>query len=250
MQPSDDMLNLVFDGSYARFWTAELGGERLAADLARIQAVCNLRPGLSVLDLGCAYGRIANRLAAEGIVVTALDQSADLLELARSAAPDPPPTFVRGDMRKLDMHACFDVVLLWFSTFGYFSEEENGAVLAGACQSLRPGGLLVIETRNWDRIHREFDPWSVRVNDNDLLVEKHEFVPSTGRQHTEQLLLINGRSYRRSYFLRRYTAAELTAMLYAAGFAEVFAQGEDGKLLTAEHHRLIVTAVRSADERA
>jgi 2-polyprenyl-3-methyl-5-hydroxy-6-metoxy-1,4-benzoquinol methylase len=238
----DEALRLVFDRTYAHFWAAELGGERLEADLARIRAACRLRRGMAVLDLGCAHGRIANQLAADGLAVTAFDQSADLLALARAAAPDPPPEFVHGDMRALDMTGRFDVVLLWFSTFGYFADNENFAVLERVLYSLRPGGSLVIETRNWDRIYRNFDRWSVRVNGDDLLVERHDFIPATGRQQTEQFLIVGDSRYQRSYFLRRYSCAELTAMLRGAGFAAVDVYGEDLAPLSVEHERLIAVA--------
>lgn len=242
----EEALRLVFDRTYAQFWATELGGERLEADLARIWAACQLRKGMSVLDLGCAHGRIANRLAADGLAVTAFDQSADLLALARAAAPDPPPAFVQGDMRALDMPGCFDAVLLWFSTFGYFDDDENLTVLERVLCSLRPGGSLAIETRNWDRIHRDFDRWSVRVNGDDLLVERHEFVPATGRQETEQFLIVGDCRYQRSYFLRRYTCAELTAMLRGAGFAAVDVYGEDLTPLSVEHERFIAVARKDA----
>jgi len=244
----------VFDASYARFWAAELGGERLADDIARIKAVAaKVGPGAAagsasawrVLDLGCAFGRIANQLAAEGMAVTAVDQSAELLALARAAAADPSPTFVQADMRALTMPDSFDLALLWFSTFGYFDDEQNRGVLDRVFASLRIGGTLIIETRNWDRISREFEPWSVRFSGDDVLIERHEFIPLTGRQQTSQLALVDGRWRNRSYFLRRYTGAELASMLFGVGFADVHLYGEDLRPLTVEHRRLIAVAVRS-----
>jgi SAM-dependent methyltransferase len=240
----DNQLHQIFDRTYAHFWSEELCGERLDSDVAMVRTVCHLRPGMSVLDIGCAYGRIANRLASEGLMVTGLDQSPDLLELARATAPNPSPTFIQGDMRDLDLKPGFDAAVLWFSTFGYFDEQQNRAVLDGVLRCLRPGGTLAIETRNWDRIHREFDAWSVRVNGDDLLVERHEFMPTTGRQQTHQILLVGGRRYERSYFLRRYTGAELVSMLRAAGFASVSLLGEDMSPLTVDHKRMVAVAVR------
>jgi len=237
-------LRSVFDGTYAHFWEEELRGDRLESDVRRIHIACRLRPGMCVLDLGCAYGRIANRLATDGLIVTGLDQSSELLELARSQAGDPTPTYVEGDMRSLPAAGEFDAILLWFSTFGYFGDEENQTVLHNAFDALRPGGLLAIETRNWDRLIRDFDSWSVRRRGRDLLVEHHRFVPSSGRQETHQTLIVGGRRCERSYFIRRYTGAELTGMLRAAGFAEVMLHGEDMSPLTVDHRRVIAVGVR------
>lgn len=242
---ADADLDEVFDDTYAHFWAQELQGERLERDLETIKRLCDLTTGSKLLDIGCGFGRIANRLALDGVDVTAVDRSQALLDLARRSAGEPAPTFRRGDMRKLELDASFDVALLWFSTFGYFSDAENAVVLAEACDALRPGGILAIETRNWDRIQRDFAPWTVRRNGADLLVERHEFVPATGRQLTQQEVVLGERRYQRSYHLRRYTAVELITMLHAAGFAEASAHGEDLQPLTVEHQRAIVTGRRT-----
>jgi len=39
----------------------------------------------------------------------------------------------------------FDVVLNWFTSFGYFSHEENLKVLENFYNALKPGGLLIFE---------------------------------------------------------------------------------------------------------
>ncbi len=248
-----DGVSKVFDASYAHFWADELGGQRLADDISRIKAMMakvgligagSPMAGCRVLDLGCAFGRIANELAAQGADVTAVDQSAELLALARTAAPNPPPTFVQADMRTLGVTCPFDLALLWFSTFGYFDDAENSQVLESVFRSLRPGGALLLETRNWDRICRDFEPWSVRFSGPDVLVEQHEFIPRTGRQQTRQLALIGGKWQERSYFLRRYTGCELANMLVGAGFEGVQLYGEDLRPLTTEHSRLIAVGVR------
>jgi SAM-dependent methyltransferase len=241
----DTDLDEVFDGTYAHFWAQELHGERLERDVETIKRLCSLTTGAKLLDIGCGFGRIANRLALEGFDVTAIDRSPALLDLASRSAGELAPTFRCADMRKLELDASFDVALLWFSTFGYFSDAENAVVLAEAHDALRPGGVLAIETRNWDRIQRDFVPWTVRRNGADLLVERHEFVPATGRQVTQQEVVLGERRCKRSYHLRRYTAAELIALLCAAGFTETSAHGEDLQPLTVDHQRAIITGRRA-----
>lgn len=245
---SPEAWQAVFDRSFHHFWHEELGGDRLERDLERIRLACGLTPRTRVLDLGCGYGRIANRLAAEGVPVTGVDQSAELLGLARAATADPAPTYVEGDMREAQADEAFDIALLWGTTFGYFTDRENLSVLQGAYRSLRPGGSLVIETRNWDRIDRDFSTWTVRRNGSDLLIERHEFIPTTGRQKTDQILLVEDERRCRSYSLRRYTAAELAAALRSVGFESVTVSGEDMSPLTVDHKRMIVVAARGGAE--
>src|SRR5207247_5373852 len=56
----------------------------VAAELA--WQLLDLRPGMSVLDLACGHGELANRLAARGCRVTGLDSSAVFLDRARADA--------------------------------------------------------------------------------------------------------------------------------------------------------------------
>ena len=77
---------------------ADARGEA-AAEL--VWRLLDLRPGMSVLDLACGHGDLANRLAARGCGVTGLDSSAVFLGRARAgaAAAGVSVDYVDGDMR-------------------------------------------------------------------------------------------------------------------------------------------------------
>jgi len=107
--------------------------------------------GSDLLDLACGHGRIAKRLAARGVRVTGLDATALFLDRARAqaAAAGLEVEYVQGDMRSLPWpERSFDRVISWFTSFGYFADDENRRVLREACRVLRPGGTLLIETNN------------------------------------------------------------------------------------------------------
>jgi 2-polyprenyl-3-methyl-5-hydroxy-6-metoxy-1,4-benzoquinol methylase len=72
-----------------------------AAELA--WRLLDLRPGMSVLDLACGHGDLANRLAARGCRVTGLDSSAVFLDRARAdaAASGVSAEYLAGDMRQI-----------------------------------------------------------------------------------------------------------------------------------------------------
>lgn len=78
------------------YYSAKLSGERLRKcyDLAsaRVQqyleaeiqfVLSRLRPGDSVLELGCGYGRVALQLGGVAARVVGIDTSSDSLDLAR-----------------------------------------------------------------------------------------------------------------------------------------------------------------------
>jgi SAM-dependent methyltransferase len=126
---------------------ADLPGEA-AAELA--WRLAELRPGMSVLDLACGHGELANRLAARGCQVTGLDSSAVFLDRARAdaAAAGVSADYVAGDMRQLPWTGRFDRVLNWSTAFGYFDDTTNRAVLDGIARVLRPAGRLAMDLDN------------------------------------------------------------------------------------------------------
>src|SRR6266487_993331 len=110
----------------------------VAAELA--WRLLDLRPGMSVLDLACGHGELANRLAARGCRVTGLDSSAVFLDRARAdaAIAGVSAEYVAGDMRQIPWTGRFDRVVNWSTAFGYFDDTTNRAVLDGIACALRP----------------------------------------------------------------------------------------------------------------
>ena len=104
-----------------------------------------------VLDVCCGAGRHAVRLARAGYHVTGLDQDRGVLSSAERVDSEN-PRYVAGDMRDLSgVQGPFDVAMLLWQSFGYFTPEENDAVLSAVASKLRRGGRLVL-----DLYHREF----------------------------------------------------------------------------------------------
>jgi SAM-dependent methyltransferase len=110
-----------------------------AADLA--WRLAGLRPGLSVLDLACGHGQMANRLATRGCQVTGLDSSQVFLDRARADADADAAKvnveYVTGDLRQLPWTHRFDRVLNWPTAFGYFDDTTNRTVLDEIVRVLR-----------------------------------------------------------------------------------------------------------------
>jgi SAM-dependent methyltransferase len=213
-----------------------------AADLA--WRLLELRPGMSVLDLACGHGELANRLAARGCRVTALDSSAVFLDRARAEAADAGVSvdYVAGDMRQLPWTDRFDRVINWSTAFGYFDDTTNRAVLDGIAGSLRPGGRLAMDLDNLTSFLASYCPSRVvaaRAN-GDMLVDRYHLDALTGRFEAERTVIRGGRARRMRFVKRLFGFPELRDWLLAAGFAEVTGFGEDAQPLTADHKRMIV----------
>ena len=101
-----------------------------------------------MLDLGCGAGRHAKYLASKAFNVTGLDLSASSIRTAKKLER-PNLHFATHDMRDPFGRNRFDYVFNFFTSFGYFkNDEENHQVIRNVHDSLKPGGLLVLDYLN------------------------------------------------------------------------------------------------------
>ena len=105
------------------------------------------RRGASMLDLGCGNGRHAKYLAAKGFNVTGLDLAFSSIQHARKWETET-LKFYRHDMREPFGNTCFDYVFNFFTSFGYFSAEENDRVIQNMVNSVRGNGFVMIDYMN------------------------------------------------------------------------------------------------------
>jgi SAM-dependent methyltransferase len=109
-----------------------------------------------VLDVGCGTGCLALRLAAAGVAVTGVDPAGASLDVARAK---PGAEKVRW-LPAVPAGEVFDLAVMTGNVAQVFlGDEEWAAVLAGVYGVLRPGGLLVFETRRPE--YRAWDEWAV-----------------------------------------------------------------------------------------
>jgi SAM-dependent methyltransferase len=236
----------VFDEDYLYFYETLLTDEVSDRQAELLWTLLELEPGMDVLDLACGHGRIANRLAARGAQVVGLDATPLFLERARTDAEarGVDVDYVEGDMRELPWEARFDRIVSWFTSFGYFDDDENRAVLREAHRALRLGGRLAIENNNLPELLRRWQPATVLERDGDFAIDRSAFDPTTGRAVTERVIVRDGRSRRFEFRVRMFVAVELRDWLLETGFASVESYDGEGKPLTADGRRMITVARR------
>jgi cyclopropane fatty-acyl-phospholipid synthase-like methyltransferase len=235
----------AFDEDYLYFF-AEALEEHSDAEVDVIWRTLGIEPGMDVLDLACGHGRIANRLAERGARVTGLDRTPVFLDAARrdATARGVEVEYVEGDMRELPWEERFDRVVSWFTSFGYFDDEANRAVLGGVHAALKPGGALLIECNNLAELLPRWLPAVVLEKGDDMVIDHHVFEPITARADTERTIVRDGAVRRFAFSVRMFVAAELGDWLREAGFDEVRFYDGAGEPLTAQGRRMIAVATR------
>lgn len=219
-------------------------GSSATADL--VWRLLDLAPGMTVLDLACGHGALANALAARGCRVTGLDTSSVFLERARAdaSALAVDVEYVFGDMRDLPWTSRFDRVVNWTTAFGYFEDPTNQAVLAEIARVLRSGGRLAMDLDNLTKFLMSYTPSRITAtrDNGDMLVDRHHLDPLTGRFEVERTVVRDGRARRLSFVKRLFAFPELRDWCIAAGFTGVTGYGEDGQPLSIDHNRMVVIA--------
>ncbi len=213
-------------------------------DIDAIVRVLAPRGGVRVLDLCCGNGRHDLPLARRGFRVIGLDYSADLLREAATAKPADTryPLYVRGDALMLPFAPCtFDILLNLFTSFGYFDDAGNAAMLQSAAALLVPGGRFYIDYLNPPRVLAGLVPESRREKHGMLIVERRSHDREAARVEKTIELHRDGevREYRES--VRLYPLAEMERLI---GAAELVLEGvlgsNSGEPYSEESARMIL----------
>jgi SAM-dependent methyltransferase len=109
-----------------------------------------LQPGINstMLDLGCGAGRHSKYLASKGFKVTGIDLAFSSIRSAAKFETDN-LQFYRHDMRVPFGNSHFDYVFNFFTSFGYFADDnENRNVINNISNALKPDGIVMMDYLN------------------------------------------------------------------------------------------------------
>lgn len=175
-----------------------------------------IRDGLSILDLGCANGRVLKLLEKHKVAYTGVDANKAFVESAAEYARSFPmiaSTFVNSDLRSLPVETQgFDLVMCIATLHHLPSSAYQLQALREMYRVLKPGGLLLMT--NWDLASQ---PGYVKKRDAlrkshpELFdgLEKNDFLISWRWR-------LGGNTMYRYY--HSFTPEELTALLTSVGF--------------------------------
>ncbi len=147
---SRELLLAFSGGEYADFLAG--GGRQLRPRLTRALELANLSPGMRVVDIGCGRGEITLHAARRGAVVTAVDFSAECLELTSATlALGPPDASARVHLSCADATALpvpDDSVhrVFFLDVAEHLRPWQLRQALAEVRRVLRPDGYTIIHT--------------------------------------------------------------------------------------------------------
>jgi len=143
------------------------------------------------------------------------------------------------DMRALDEAAVFDAIYNWGGSFGYFSDEENVAVVRRMAAALAPGGRLLIEQISRERVLRHL----IASNRIGEWVSRTHWDAATQRIISEWTSDTGQPSFAST--MRLYTPAQFQRLFADAGLEMEAIYGDrDGELYTQRCRRMSVVGRR------
>jgi glycine/sarcosine N-methyltransferase len=180
-----------------------------------------------ILDIGCATGELAFKLAESGANVTGIDLNKDLLSKAFQRKLATNPEFREGDMLELEKNfpaASFDGVLCFGNTLVHLpSIELVGQVIKSVFKILKPGGKFLLQILNYDYIAGEKVSSLPVIDTEDFtFIRKYEFEKDNPlfRFKTDLILKRNYQLISNETWLLALKSMDLKKLLKKVGFTE------------------------------
>jgi SAM-dependent methyltransferase len=176
-----------------------------------------------------------------------LDLSPVLIEKAGANAPG---HVVRADMQRIPFRSgTFDVVLSFFTSFGYFEDEtQNRQAIEEMARVLRPGGQFVMEHVNRAYLLATLEPES-QIRTGEVVIRQQRSWDEERQRVTKRISITDGeetRSYQES--VRVYEQEELRQLLARAGLSILNVWGAfDGTPIAADSPRMVISGSRSSN---
>ncbi len=169
-----------------------------------------------ILDLCCGYGRHIKFLTKLSYYVIGLDLSKELLIEAQKYIGNS-ASLICGDVRFLPFkEKSFDIILSLFTSFGYFSsDEENFLYLKNSSHVLKNNGYLILDYLNPQKVKISKKHSTTKLIKNLVLHETKWFDKKLSRINKEITIKNKSGSLLKSYIesVKVYDLSQIKQML-------------------------------------
>jgi SAM-dependent methyltransferase len=227
---------------------AKVSDTQIVTEVNFIEESLGLAKGAMILDLACGTGRHAIEMTRRGYQVVGFDLSLAMLARAADEAQEfeQKLNFVQGDMREMTFGETFDGVYVWNTSFGFFEEEKNSAVIANVHRALKPGGLLLLDVANRDFVICQSPSLAWFEGDGCVCMDEMHVDWITSRMRVKRTVMMDdGRAKEIEYSIRIYALHELGKILHDQGFRVAEVSGRvatPGAFIGADSPRILVVA--------
>lgn len=231
--------------------------DSIASRVDFVQAVLSqkgINANSTVLDAGCGTGRYATELAKRGFHTLGVDQSAELIGIARSRKSDvvEHPQFIVSDLLAASFPNLFDAILCRGVLNDFVEDGSRGGIFRQFESWLRLGGLLIFDVREWTRTVERYTKNPLHRRRVELPTGKLEFQSETVLDlELHQLRIRECFNMERSgvqtstendFVMRCWTPAEIATHLSEAGLDLIATHSTYGEDDCAWSDRLVVIA--------
>ena len=186
-----------------------------------------LKPRTAV-DLACGTGSVAMLLAEQGMQVTAVDLSEDMLTVAsqKASGMTNPPRFVCQSLQQLFLPRGVDLAVCALDSLDYIIEPADCAqAIKRIYKALNPGGIFIFDVNTPEKL-RAMDGQVFLDEDEDVYcVWRGEFNEATNIcSYGMDLFQREGDCWYRSFEEHKeyaYSQEQLTTYLKDAGFTHI-----------------------------
>ena len=186
----------------------------------------NIRSGARLLDLCCGSGHVTKELVKRGYQVTGVDNSAELIALAKKELPG---TDLRvQDATALSLEMRYDGVLSTFDSLNHILSLDNlQSVFEGVYRVLEPAGLFVFDMNLDEAYSMDLREWAVDIKEHSVGMVRGKYDPVSQRAKTELIWFIRTNEdnlWRRHCSVveqRCYPVSDILLGLSRAGFKRI-----------------------------
>lgn len=134
-----------------------------------------------VVDLACGTGNMTKRLAADGYDMIGVDQSFEMLDIARAKCPED-VLLLQQDMRALDLYGSVAAVVCVCDGMNYLlTEEDLRAVFRRVKIFLEPGGVFLFDMKTAYFYQNSLGTRTITDHREDAtLIWENEYHPESG----------------------------------------------------------------------
>lgn len=187
----------------------------------------------TAVDLACGTGSVSLLLAQEGLRVTGVDLSEEMLTVAQQKAQElsSPPLFVCQSLQAMHLPRGVDLAVCALDSLDYILDPEDCAeAIRRVYRALNPGGIFIFDVNT---------PEKLRAMDGQVFLDEDEDVYCVWRgefdEHTNicsygmDLFQRQGNHWLRSFEEHQeyaYSREQLTGYLRRAGFTGIRVYGD------------------------